>query len=238
MKITPHDHSLLMSAHWNSVDALMLEQADQEQAKKALTDIGALADHHADRRNAINGNPDLSQSGRDSQLRSLIDQSDKDLQKTSAPIVAKLEGKIHEATRAMAAATTTTPTVHDTMRHIEIRGLLAGQDQLMLESRLQTMALNGNDDEVLHAVLGAPSVAGLIRPEAAQRIRGLMAARIEPDHADAADKASETLATINMAIRTAKHAIATPTTRATLGIDPLALSAKAPSIPRADAPGA
>ena len=233
-----HDHNLMMAAHWSSVDALQLEQADAEQAKQALSAIGSVADAHVDRRNAINGDGDLSQTGRDAKVRALIDQSDKDLQKIAAPVINKLEAKIHESTRAMAVATSTAPTTNDTLRHIEIRGLLAGTDQLTLESNLEMLALNGNDDECLHAVLTAPKVAELIRPATATRIRALMAARIEPDHAATADKAGETLALVNNAVRTAAHAICTPAARAALGIDAIALSAKAPSVPRSDAPGA
>ena len=232
--VTNHDHSVLMAAHWSSVDALQLQEDDANQAKETLAAIGLLADSHADRRDDINADGDLSESGRESKLRSLIATSDDRLKKISAPVIEKLQAKIHEANRAMASATTVTPSMQDILRHIEVRRIAAGIDPLMLESNMRTLALNGADDQTVLAVLGASALAPLIRPAEAERVREMMAKRLQPTHAVNGDNAAQTLATITAACRTATHSFASPTYRVALGIDPVALAASAPSVPRSD----
>ena len=238
MKISNHDHSAMMASHWASVDQQQLEAEDAAQAKSTLEAIGALADSHADSRATIMGNSELSQLGQQSKIRALVDASDTKLEKISAPLVGKLQAKIHEATKAIANVTTMIPTVQDTLKHIEIRSIAAGMSDLDLQMKLESLALNGKDDQTVYAVLSASSLQPLLAPTAAARIRELMAARLAPDHTGVVDRATDTLATINMAIRTASHAIATPVERARLGIDALATLASGASIPRVQAPGA
>ena len=227
-----------MAAHWASVDQQQLEAEDAAQAKSTLEAIGALADSHADGRATIMGDGKRSPLGQESDIRDLIAASDTKLAKITGPLVGKLQAKILDATKAIANVTAIIPTVQDTLKHIEIRSIAAGIDILKLQVELENLALNGKDDQTVYAILSASSLQPLITPEAATRIRELMAARLAPDHTGVADRASETLATLNMAIRTASHAIATPVERARLGIDALATLASGASIPRSQAPGA
>ena len=238
MKISHHDHSTIMAAHWASVDQMQLDQDDADQAKSVLDAIGQLADVHVDSRITIMGNSEYSESGKDSKIRALVGTSDERLKKISAPLIAKLQSKILDVQKAIASATNITPTVQDTLKHIEIRTLAADFNDLELFVKLESLALSGKDDQTLQAVLSASSLKPLLRPEDAVRIRELFAARKAPDHTAAADKASETLATINNAVRTVSHAIASPIERGRLGIDGVATLAAGASIPRSQAPGA
>lgn len=237
------DNDFMQEAHWAMIDRQMLDEADKAEAQAVLQRVVELTRTHRQKAAAIRGDGHLSESGRRAALVSLIEKSDADLVKATAPLLDKLQTKIRTAERAIENAVTAEPTAQETMRMIEIRGLLyADDDKLMTEAALIQFAGDGRDDLAVQSILTASEMKPLVSPAAATRARGIMAARLLPDASGELVDSRETTSVLRSVIQNAQDSFSTVIERAALGM-PDAITRAASGVgnfqvPRADAPGA
>ncbi|NDP58710.1 MAG: hypothetical protein GZ090_05085 [Oxalobacteraceae bacterium] len=221
MSNSPHPHNpsdLLGKSYFDMIDQQMLDAADAASAKATLSGVTDLIGQHYENSIAIKGNGDLSESGRKSQLVSLTNRSDAMLATLTDRAIATLEGKTQTLSQSLANAVKREPTVQDTLLIIERRAAAAIIDPLILEADLLTLAANGLDDLSVFAIVNAPAIARLVRPEIATQAKATMAARMLPDQSKALDDARNTLAVLQNAISSARHSFGSPSERNHLGI--------------------
>ena len=232
--------SILTKNSWNGVDADIEEKLHAAAMNKTLSDVRSLVESHTASKNAINGNGDLSESGKAAKLRALITASDASLAKITKPMADKLSAKVHQSTTAIANAASSKPTVQDMLQHIEIRSQLANKDILEVEVLLKDLAQSGDHDQTIAAILGASPAAPLVRPQVAHEARVALIERAEPTHSADLKKATEHLATIKDEHKAAWKSFASHNERANLGggLDPLANAAKGIDFNTKNLPGA
>ena len=239
MKPSQNESSVFFAVEWSAVDKKNLSEAEATEAKTLLEAISSAVDLHINRRAAIMADTDLSESGRDTRVHTLIEQSDVMLEKITRPMVDKLKNRIHTAASAIAAATATTPSVQDTLRMIEARAIAAAADPAILEGKLKSLAQDGTDDLTVHAILSASALQPLVRDDVAAYARDMLAMRLAPTHAIDSEVAVDLLATIDSSIRMARHSFGNLQERARLGFpDRVSMAVTSASIARDDAPGA
>lgn len=217
---------LLGMSYFAMVDREMLDAADAQAAKDVLSGVVALVGKHHEASIAIKGDGDLSDSGRKSKLAALTVRSDQALDALTKNALAKLEEKTQTLTQSLANAASLEPTVSDIMLMIERRAFARELDPLIVQTKLLELAGNGKDDLSVIAIITAPAVAPLVQPDIAARAKAIMGARLLPDQSKALNDARNTLAVMENAIASAKHAFGTVQERNFLGVtDPIAIAA-------------
>lgn len=237
------DSDLAQQAYWGMIDRQQLDAADAAEVKTVLGNTLALTQAHRQKTAVIRGDGDLSEGGKRSRLVALITKSDTDLATATTPLIDKLQAKIRTAERSIENAVTAAPTVEQTLRMIEIRGLLYGDDALLTESALIQFAGNGRDDLSVQAILTASEMKPLVSPAAAARARQIMAVRLLPDASGELVDSRETLSIVRSAIQNARDSFSTVIERNTLGIpDDVSIAALGlggrMDAPASNAPGA
>ena len=98
----------MINAHFDGVANVQLEKSLQDEVKSTLDCIAALIENHANSRATITGNNDFSESGKNSQIKALVQQSDKQLDELTAGTMDKLHAIVQTANKAMSSSTTHT----------------------------------------------------------------------------------------------------------------------------------
>ena len=228
-------------ASWNGVHAEIARKQHANMVDQTLGAIASLRQSHSENRARIAGDAEWTPSAKQTRIKALIENSDAALNKIVAGTTDTLQAAIQKSNSAMASAVASkSPDAGTMIRAVEIRRHASEVDPLLLESKVRELALSGDDDEALTAILSASSLKPLLRPEQAQRAKELLADRVAPSHKADSDAAVAALSSITNAKAAAHQSFSNDAERANLGmaIDPIALAARGISIPRADAPGA
>lgn len=233
---------LMGTAYFRMIEDMQLEAADRDSALATAKSVFDIADKHGADAITIKSDGELSEAGRRTRLKSLIERNDARIDSITKGPLAKLQERAGTLQASIDNQSTGKLTPEAVALHIEARKHLHELDPLDRRVMLQQLAESGECDTTLDAALMAPRAGRLVDAATAQTLRATKAARAFPEIADELDKANQTHAALRNAISTAKHSIAALTERRVLGV-PDAITSAALSIgnfqvPRADAPGA
>lgn len=243
----PHSQSspgdLMGPAYFRMVEQIGLDDDAREAAQKTVQGvIGAVDKHHA-AAVAVKSDSDLSEAGRQSRLKALVERHDQMIDTLTQHPLETLQERAQQLRSTIDNASTTAPTHSDVLLQIEARRHLENMDPLMRSVLVKRLAEDGSDDRTLDAALNASSAAPLIDNATAGHLRAVKAARLMPDISGKLSKLLETHGVLTNTISAARHAIATPVQRNHLGVADsisraaMALGAKL-SVPASQAPQA